>query len=39
MNKEKINAKIILRMPLTEAEKAFAILYMGYSMKEVNYEI
>ena len=39
MNKQKINAKILLRMPLTDKEKAFAILYMGYSMKKVNYEI
>lgn len=38
MSKEKIQAKIILQLPLTEKEKAFAVLYMGYSIKEVNYE-
>lgn len=34
----KIQAKIILHLPLTEKEKAYAILYMSYSIKEVNYE-
>lgn len=34
MNKEKIQAKIILHLPLTEKEKAFAVLYMGYDLKD-----
>lgn len=38
MSKQRIEAKILLGMPLTEAEKAFAVLYMNYSLKEVNYE-
>lgn len=36
--KEKIKAKIILRLPLTEQERAYAILYMGYEPKEVDYD-
>lgn len=28
--KEKIKSKIILRLPLTDREKAYAILFMGY---------
>lgn len=35
--KEKIKAKIILRLPLTDREKAYAILYMGYEPKELDY--
>lgn len=38
MNKEKIKSKIILHLPLTERERAYAILYMGYEPKEVDYE-
>lgn len=37
MNKEKIKAKIILRLPLTDREKAYAILYMGYDEKQLDY--
>lgn len=37
MNKEKIKSKIILHLPLTEQEKAYAILFMGYSKEQVNY--
>lgn len=34
----KIKSKIILRLPLTDREKAYAILFMGYEPKEVDYE-
>lgn len=35
--KEKIKYKIILHLPLTERKKAYAILYMGYEPKELEY--
>lgn len=34
--KDKIKSKIILRLPLTEREKAYAILYMGYEPKDLE---
>lgn len=37
MNKSKIKSKIILRLPFTDRERAYAILYMGYSKEQVNY--
>lgn len=37
MNKSKIISKIILRLPLTGQEKAYAILYMDYEEKELDY--
>lgn len=37
MNKEKIKSKIILRLSLTDNERAYAILYMGYEEKELDY--
>lgn len=36
MNKQKIQAKIILHLPLTEKEKAYAILYMVYDKKDLE---
>lgn len=38
MNKSKIISKIILRLPLTDRERAYAILFMGYEPKEVDYD-
>lgn len=34
--KDKIKAKITLGLPLTERERAYAILYMGYSIEAMN---
>lgn len=36
MNKQLIASKIILHLPLTEKERAFAILYMGYDLKDLE---
>lgn len=36
MTKQKIQAKIILHLPLTDKEKAYAILYMGYDKKDLE---
>ena len=32
----RIKSKIELRLPLTERERAYAILYMGYSVEQLE---
>lgn len=34
--KETIKQRIELRLPLSEREKAYAILYMGYSAEQLD---
>ena len=35
-DKQKIASKITLNMPLTDREKAYAVLYLGYDLKDLK---
>lgn len=35
-DKQKIASKIALNIPLTDREKAYAVLYMGYDLKDLQ---